>query len=87
MEVEGDLGPLIYGGPCKIIRKALSECKENKMALNKSAKHFDGIDDIEDYPTPVCPLNLYFEGDNVESKLCNYDPKIRMCYGGCKKGS
>ena len=47
-------------------------------------KHYDGIDDIKGYPVPICPLNLFFEGDDVDSELCDYDPEIRMCCEGCK---
>jgi len=35
---------------------------------------------------PICPLNLYFEGDDIDTNKCDYDIEIRTCFMGCKGG-
>lgn len=43
-------------------------------------------EDITDVPHPICPMNMYFEGDEdkFDVSKCNYDVD-RGCSEGCKK--
>lgn len=44
-------------------------------------------EDIENVPHPICPLNLYFEGDEniCNPANCDYEPESRSCNTGCKQ--
>lgn len=35
---------------------------------------------------PICPLNMYFEGDEdkCDASKCDFDTELRICGGGCR---
>ena len=52
--------------------------KEKNHSISKFVKE-------EDVLFPICPFNLYFEGDNINAEQCDYDPELKTCGDGCKK--
>ena len=42
-------------------------------------------DDLKNVPYPICPINLYFEGDEDKCDVskCDFDTETRMCSRGC----
>jgi len=32
---------------------------------------------------PICPLNMFFEGDDIYTDKCDYDPELRRCSARC----
>jgi len=43
-------------------------------------------EDLNDVPHPICPLNLYFEGDEDKCDVskCDFDLETRSCSHGCR---
>lgn len=40
---------------------------------------------MEDFKYPICPINIYYEGDEDEcdESKCDFDIEIRRCSQGC----
>jgi len=42
---------------------------------------------IDNVKYPICPINLYFEGDNIKEDKCDWDIDTRQCTEACCIGS
>jgi len=51
--------------------------------MNRGEKEM-GNSNIKDVPHPICPLNLYFEGDEDKCDTSKCDFKNRSCTFACK---
>ena len=43
----------------------------------------------EQIPEPICPINMYFEGDEgkCDTSKCDFDTEFRCCTEACKQSS
>lgn len=42
---------------------------------------------LEDVKYPICPINLYWEGDKdkIDDSKCDFDPETGICSEACVK--
>lgn len=61
------------------------DCESNSS--EKCNHCFDKTkDQMKDVPQPICPINMYFEGDEGEcdTSKCDFDTKTRSCNEMCR---
>jgi len=66
-------------------KNILEEMKKEDAALEEpELTEFGNI--REDIKYPICPINLYFEGDEnkCNTSKCNWDTETRSCNESCK---
>ena len=57
-----------------------------KRAKENNDMYFDALAlKKEEIPYPICPINMYFKGDEdkCNTDMCDFDTKTRSCSGNC----